>query len=78
MPQLIRISDGPAPVSYQLGPSAGITPLAVCADVDGSGAAADFVVELTLLSPDGEVISATRTDDTVTAGDSTEATFAPF
>lgn len=81
------MADGPAAISlggpaeslsYQLSGREELRPLSVAASVDGSGASADFVPRLSIFDASGELLSRTRSDDTMAVGDSGEVTFAPF
>ena len=76
--ELIALGGPAASLSYELSQGQSIRPESITVAVDGSGAATAFVVQVSLLAQSGEVLSRTRTDDTISAGDSTEATFAPF
>lgn len=78
MPVPIDIGGPAASLAYQLSQGEAWTPQTVTADVDGSAAASDFVVQCSIFAQSGELLSRTRTDDTVTAGTSGVATFAPF
>ncbi len=79
MPQQLISLGGPAEeLSYQLSQGQTIRPETIAAFVDGSGAAAEFAIQVTLRAQSGEVISRTRTDDSFAVGDSGFATFAPF
>lgn len=70
---------GPAEsLAYQLSQGESLRPQSLAMRVDGSGAAAAFVVQVTMQDQSGRVLSRTRTDDTLAAGDVAEATFAPF
>lgn len=76
--QLITLGGPAESLEYQLSQGQSIRPESITVAVDGSGAASAFVVQVTMRAQSGEILSRTRTDDTISAGDSTEATFAPF
>lgn len=71
-------SGGPAPHTIQLAPGQDIRPASVFAEIDGSGAAASFLICLTIKAQDGTVVSRTCAPVTFAAGDSGVVTFAPF
>lgn len=77
-PTLIGLGGPASELDYELSQGEAFRPETVTVFADGSGAASDFVVQLTLYAQSGEILSRTRTDDTVAAGGSGEATFAPF
>lgn len=78
MAHAIGISGSGESISYELSAGEHLEPQTVTAAVDGSGAASDFVVQVTIRNAAGDILTRTRSDDVVTAGDSGEVTFAPF
>lgn len=77
-PVLIDFGGPAEQLEYQLGAGESFRPETVTASVDGSGAAAEFVPQLSLYAQSGQLLARTRTDDSVAAGSSGVATFAPF
>lgn len=77
-PRLLTLIPTGAGIGYTLDPGEAFRPETLTGYADGSGAGTDFVVQATMYAPTGEILSRTRTDDVVTAGDSGEFTLAPF
>jgi hypothetical protein len=78
MAHAIGISGSGPTIEYELSAGEHLQPQTITAAVDGSGAAGDFVVQVTIRNQAGDILTRTRSDDVVAAGDSGEVTFAPF
>lgn len=66
------------PTTYVLPPSLDLDLQSVRALIDGSGAAADFLVCLSVLSSDDKLMARVPLPTTYSPGDTGEGTFAPF
>jgi hypothetical protein len=76
--QIIPLGSADAPASWTLPPAFSIIPEVVYAMYDGSGAAGDYIPTLEIISDSGHVIGKIPMDNSVAAGSSVEATWAPF
>lgn len=78
-PQLIFTDNpGSLPATYTIPPGISLEISSVFALIDGSGAAADFLPCLTILSQDDKVVARVKQDDTYATGDTGDATWSPF
>jgi hypothetical protein len=76
--QIIPLGSAAAPASWTLPPAFSIVPEVVYAMYDGSGAAGAYIPTLEIISDSGHVIGKIPMDNSVAAGSSVEATWAPF
>lgn len=67
-----------APVEITNTYQVGITPLSISAVFDGSGAAGDFIPCVSFYTQNNRLIGRYKGGSTVTAGDTSQQTFAPF
>jgi len=74
----IDLGGPAASLTYQLSQGERLQPQSIALAVDGSAAAAAFVIQCTMRDQSGRILSRTRTDDSFAVGDTGEATFAPF
>lgn len=69
---------GSTPHTVQLAPSQNIRVYSVAAYFDGSGAGGSFHPCLAVYSQDGKLMSRTRPEQVLAAGDEAQLTYAPF
>lgn len=77
-PISVPLTSPATPVTFELQGTGEIDIKSIVATWDGSGAGAAFYPVISIYTSDNRLMSRTRTTDTVAAGSSVVATFAPF
>jgi hypothetical protein len=76
--QFIPLGNESAPAGWTLPPSLTLTPQAIFANFDGTGAAGSFIPTLKIVSDSGHTVASIPQSGSVAAGASVEATWGPF
>lgn len=77
-PIVVHTAPQNAPVEFTINGTGDLTLRTAKAIFDGSGAGGDFIPCFAIYTPDGKLLSRTKCEQTVTAGDEAVVTFWPF